>query len=91
MPVRSYVTCKFRPGDNREYTYHYDGDEPLAPGDRVKVPDRSGDGFRVLAIARILRPDMKPEFETKGVIGKADPEPETDLFGGEGRGEANAE
>lgn len=44
MSNRQFVACKFRPGDRRSYTYHWDG-EPLAPGDEVKVPDKSGDGW----------------------------------------------
>lgn len=28
MSNRQFVACKFRPGDRRSYTYHWDG-EPL--------------------------------------------------------------
>ena len=41
-----FVACKFRPTDTRTFTYHYEGSEPLQPGDFVKVPDARSDGWK---------------------------------------------
>lgn len=71
-----FYACKFRSEDVRSYTYYYDGDEPLAIGDVVKVPDRSGDGWQRVTIASIG--DEAPQFPTKPIIGKVEDEPEAD-------------
>lgn len=63
---RVYVACKFRPTDARAFTYHYDGEEPLEVGDTVKVPDRSGDGWKRVEVASITHEE--PPFSTKGII-----------------------
>ena len=62
-----YAACKFRSTDARSFTYHYEGDEPLAPGDFVKVPDRSGDGWKRVQVVSVS--DAAPSFPTKGIIG----------------------
>lgn len=69
-----YVACKFRSEDARSYTYTYDGEEPLAVGDMVKVPDRSGDGWKAVIVASIS--DQAPPFACKPILGKLEPEPE---------------
>jgi len=74
MSKRQYVACRFRPTDRRAFTYHNDG-EPVSVGDVVKVPDRSGDGWQRVTVSAIM--DAKPDFETKGIIGKADADSET--------------
>jgi len=80
MANRQFVACKFRPGDRRSYTYHWDG-EPLAPGDEVKVPDKSGDGWIRVIVDSVSW--ANPPFPTKPILGKAEPIPApapTDLF-----------
>lgn len=74
MPERKFVACKFRSTDSRSFTYHYDGEEALAVGDMVKVPDRSGDGWKRVEVVQIG--DDAPPFATKPIIGKIEPEPE---------------
>lgn len=68
-----YVACKFREEDNRSYTYEWDG-EPLEPGDLVKVPDRSGDGWKRVVVASVT--DQAPPFPCKPIIGRFEPEAE---------------
>lgn len=69
---RQYCACKFRSTDARSFTYHYDGDEPLEVGDYVKVPDRSGEGWKRVEIVSIS--DEEPAFPTKGIIGLYNPD-----------------
>lgn len=76
MP-RQFVACRFRPTDARQFTYHYDGEEPLAAGDMVKVPDRSGDGWKRVEVVSIS--DEPPPFPTKPILGHFDPAPEDEL------------
>lgn len=71
MP-RVYVACKFRPTDARAFTYHYDGEEPLQVGDAVKVPDRSGEGWKRVEVVSIT--DEETAFPTKGIIGLYQPD-----------------
>lgn len=75
MPDIKYVACKFRSTDTRAFTYHYEGEEPLNVGDTVKVPDRSGDGWKRVEVVSIS--DEKPSFPTKGIIGLYQPDLET--------------
>lgn len=72
MP-RLFVKCRFHHNDARLYSYHYDGEEPLQVGDTVKVPDRSGDGWKRVEVVSIT--DEEPPFPTKGIIGRVDDEP----------------
>ena len=51
-PGRQIVAVKFRSGDKRPYTYQWDGD-PLACGEVVRVPDRSGDGWQRATVHEI--------------------------------------
>lgn len=37
-----YVQIQFNPWDRQAYTYTYEGDAPLAPGDRVEVETARG-------------------------------------------------
>lgn len=73
MP-RQYVACKFRPEDRRSYTYHNDG-EPVAPGDVVKAPGRSEDGWQRVHVVSVS--DEEPSFATKPILGKVEPEEPT--------------
>lgn len=65
--TRQFVACKFRSTDTRSFTYHYDGAEPLTVGDLVKVPDRSGDGWKRVEVVSIT--DEAPSFPTKEILG----------------------
>lgn len=67
-----YVACKFRSTDTRSFTYSYDLAEPIAVGDMVKVPDRSGDGWKRVEVVSIS--DNVPAFPTKPILGKLDPD-----------------
>lgn len=67
MSTRQYVACVFRPGDVRNYTYHFDGD-PLAPGDKVLVDSPRDEGKMTIEVVKIV---PKPPFPTKPIIGKA--------------------
>lgn len=67
MP-RTYVACKFRPEDNRSYTYAWDG-EPLAAGDEVKVPDNKSDGWKRVTVVSVT--DEAPPFACKMILGRA--------------------
>lgn len=82
---RQYLACKFRPKDSRLYTYHNDG-PPVACGDVVRVPDRSGDGWQRVTVHEIDY--IPPPYTTKAILGRDDdPEPapkappQSDLFG----------
>lgn len=74
MPDRKVVACKFRSTDTRYFTYHWDGEEPLQAGDIVKVPDRSGDGWKRVEVVSVT--DEAPSFPTKGIIGLYNPDVE---------------
>lgn len=72
--ARQFYACRFRTADTRDYAYHWEG-EPFMPGAEVKVPDRKGDGWmRVYVVARYPA-DFAPKFETKAILGQADPLP----------------
>lgn len=67
---KQYVACKFRAEDKRTYTYVNEG-EPVAPGDKVRISDRSGDGWQAVIVAAIV--EEKPPFECKPILGKIEP------------------
>ncbi len=85
MP-RQYVACKFCATDKKSFTYHYDGEEVLFAEDSVKVPDRSGDGWKRVIVVAVS--DEAPPFPTKGIIGKIEPEQPDLQTNGEGDGPA---
>lgn len=64
--ARQFVAVKFRSSDKRTWAYHWDG-APVACGDVVKVPDRSGDGWQRATVHAIT--DERPAFETKALLG----------------------
>lgn len=70
MAERQYVAVKFRVADTRNYTYHNDG-EPLAEGDQAKVADNRSDGWKRVFVVALVD---KPDFPTKPVLGKVEPE-----------------
>jgi hypothetical protein len=63
-----YVAAKFRPTDKRTYTYANDGD-PVAVGDKVKVPDPREDGWVAVEVVAIVD---KPAFVCKPILGKVE-------------------
>lgn len=81
MPNPTFVACKFRPDDARTYTYTWDG-EPLAPGDMVKVADKSGEGWKRVFVADANA--AEPPFACKPILGRYEPdevpEPTTDAL-----------
>lgn len=83
--MTQYLACKFRPADKRLYTYRNEG-PPVACGDVVRVPDRSGDGWQRVTVHEIDY--IPPPYATKEILGlhSEDVEPEfkpstPDLFG----------
>lgn len=67
-----FIKCRFREGDARLYTYQNPG-EPVAVGDFVKVPDKSGDGWKRVEVAEIDVPEPT-QFACKDILGKIEPE-----------------
>lgn len=67
MP-RQFVTCVFRPGDRRAYTYHNDG-QPVDIGDKVLVEGPRNEGKVAVTVSGLV--DQPPPFATKGILGKA--------------------
>ena len=79
MPNRQFVAVKFRISDTRLFTYHNDG-APVADGDAVRVPDRSGDGWKKVFVvdANAAEPTA---FPTKAILGlHTDDEPAADAL-----------
>ena len=67
---RQFVVCRFRPTDERTYTYHNDG-APVQAGDEVKVPDNHGDGWKRVEVVHVH--GMPPRFATKPILGRLVP------------------
>ena len=66
MPNRQFVVCKFRIADTRTYTYANDG-EPVQPGDTVRVPDRSSEGWKKVFVVETNH--ETPPYECKAILG----------------------
>jgi hypothetical protein len=64
--MRQFVAVRFRPEDQRTYTYANDG-PPVTVGDQVKVPDNRSDGWKRVEVVAIVD---KPRFECKLILGK---------------------
>lgn len=68
---RQFVVCRFKPSDQRTYTYHNDG-EPVAAGDQVVAATAKGNAtVDVVAVGA-----EEPSFPTKPIVGKAPAEQE---------------
>lgn len=65
MPCQ-YVACTFREGDARSYTYTNTG-EPVAVGDVVRVPDKSGDGWKKVFVVNVT--NEAPPYDCKPILG----------------------
>lgn len=67
-----YLKCSFKEG-GAPYTYHYEGTDPLSPGDKVTVETKHGTASETVVMAL----DEAPAFPTKAIVGKkSDPEQE---------------
>lgn len=64
-----YVACRFKANDKRTYTYSNDG-PPVRPGDRVKVEDARGGGWKPVEVVSVGHD--KPPFPTKPILGKVE-------------------
>ena len=62
-----FVSVKFRPGDSRAYTYHYDGDAALKQGDLVQVDTH--EGRKTVAVFETDLPE--PPFACKPIAALA--------------------
>lgn len=71
---RRFIACKFREHDTRTYTYAYDGEEEFQPGDKVRVQDKSGEGWKTVIVAAVH--NEEPAFACKSVIGRHIEDPE---------------
>lgn len=71
--MRRFFECRFRSADKRAYTYHIDGPDPLSPGNEVKVPDKSGEGWSRVYVVAQHPADFVPstKFDTKPILGIA--------------------
>lgn len=70
MMPRQYITAKFRPDDAKAYTFHYDGQLTLKPGDAVEVPGKAEGTKKRVWVAELGAP--KPEkYDTKPIFGLA--------------------
>lgn len=68
--MRTYLSVRFRPRDKKSYAYANDG-PPVRVGDRVNVPDKSGDGWSAAEVVAVDIP--KPTaFECKPILGLVD-------------------
>jgi len=59
-----FVTVKFNPWDTRTYTYAYDGDQSLKPGDLVTV-DTPREGSKTVEVVSVDVPE--PTFACKPI------------------------
>lgn len=58
-----FVAVKFNQRHHRTYTYTYDGEQALRPGDMVKV--ETNDGMKTVEVAAVDVP--KPPFACKPI------------------------
>jgi len=73
--TRQFYACRFRSADKREYTYHWDGPEPFMPGAEVAVAKAKNEGTQRIYVVARHPADFTPDFDTKPIIGPADPIP----------------
>lgn len=79
-----YVAVKFNPKHNRTYTYEWAG-VPVRPGERVKVPDSSGEGWKAVEVVSVST--TKPPFDCKAILGVYDgADIDAKLLAGDNRG-----
>lgn len=73
---RQFIAVKFRSDDERQYTYHNDG-EPVGAGQEVKLPARTRKGEIpdpdewVRGIVVEINVEPPTAFATKGILGLA--------------------
>lgn len=78
---RQYVAVKFKTWDKKTYTYHWDGETPINPGDQVKIADRGGEGWSRVTVVEVT--DVAPAFATKAILGLAPVEAKPETSAGE--------
>lgn len=67
-----FISVKFNPKHDRSYTYLFDLDAPVSPGDIVEVETR--DGMKCVTVCEV---DLdEPPFPCKPVISVVRPDPE---------------
>lgn len=66
--MTQFVKCKFRVSDTRLWTYVNDG-APVAEGDVVRVPHKSGDGWQKVFVAETTDVDPHLPYELKPILG----------------------
>lgn len=72
-----YCKCKFRDTDERSYTYEWAGDEPIVPGDFVKVADNRGpDAWKRVRVVEVS--EEAPNFVCKPILGRVEDEADDD-------------
>jgi hypothetical protein len=78
--MTQFIKCKFRETDSRAYTYRNDG-AAVAVGDYVKVPDKSGDGWKKVFVSEV-DVEEPTQFACKAILGlwEPEPKPEGDLL-----------
>jgi hypothetical protein len=64
---RLYIAVRFRETDRRTWTYHYDGDEQIMPGQTIRVQSRDPGGGWVPVIVKSVS-TFAPRFATKPVM-----------------------
>ena len=70
---RRYIAVKFRETDTRTWTYHYDGDSEIGPGQTIRVQGRDpGGGWEPVIVEAVLT--VAPNFRTKPVMEVPDAE-----------------
>lgn len=63
-----FVACKFRPEDERTYTYANKNGLTLAVGERVRVETRAGTGIAYIAELDVDAPKDVPEDQVRSVV-----------------------
>ena len=64
-----FISVKFRPGDSRTYTYAYDGEAPLEPGQAVYVEAKDGRKIVIVDLVDV----SEPSFQCKPILGPVPP------------------
>lgn len=63
--TRQFVACTFTDG-GRPYTYHWDGDEPLAVGEKVAIDTKNGEA--TITVVQLV--PEEPPYATKPIKGR---------------------
>jgi len=74
MPAQ-FIRCDFKP-NTKPYTYRNDG-RPVCVGDRVRVQDWRGDGWKAVTVVEVDVPEPT-DFECKPILGRVEDAPAAD-------------